>query len=85
MSWEELDSEPDDIRDVTQQREDLARLCLRVFGTEDGQKLLEWMLAMYVEVPIAVPGTDPSHAFYAEGQRNVVRDLVARINQARKL
>jgi hypothetical protein len=85
MSWEELDSEPDDIRDVTQQREDLARLCLRVFGTEDGQKLLEWMLAMYVEVPIAVPGTDPSHAFYAEGQRNVVRDLMARINQARKL
>jgi hypothetical protein len=85
MSWEELDSEPDDIRDVTQQREDLARLCLRVFGTEDGQKLLEWMLAMYVEVPIAVPGTDPSHAFYAEGQRNVVRDLMARTNQARKL
>ena len=85
MSWEELDSEPDDIRDVTQQREDLARLCLRVFGTEDGQKLLEWMLAMYVEVPIAVPGTYPSHAFYAEGQRNVVRDLMARTNQARKL
>lgn len=85
MSWEELDSEPDDIRDVTQQREDLARLCLRVFGTEDGQKLLEWLRSMYVEVPIAVPGTDPSHAFFAEGQRNVVRDLVARINQARNL
>lgn len=85
MSWEELDSEPDDIRDVTQQREDLARLCLRVFGTEDGQKLLEWLQAMYVEVPIAVPGTDPSHAFFAEGQRNVVRDLMARINQARNL
>lgn len=85
MSWEELDAEPDDIRDVTQQREDLARLCLRVFGTEDGQKLLEWLQAMYVEVPIAVPGTDPSHAFFAEGQRNVVRDLMARINQARNL
>jgi hypothetical protein len=40
---------------------------------------------MYVEVPIAVPGTDPSYAFYAEGQRNVVRDLLARINQARNL
>jgi hypothetical protein len=85
MSWEDLESEPEDIRDVTQQREDLARLCLRVFGTEDGQKLLEWMQSMYVEVPIAVPGTDPSHAFFAEGQRNVVRDLMARINQARKL
>ena len=85
MSWEDLETEPSDIREVTQQREDLARLCLRVFGTEDGQKLLEWLRAMYVEVPIAVPGTDPSHAFFAEGQRNVVRDIEARINQARKL
>jgi hypothetical protein len=85
MSWEDLETEPSDVREVTQQREDLARLCLRVFGTEDGQKLLEWLRAMYVEVPIAVPGTDPSHAFFAEGQRNIVRDLEARINQARKL
>ena len=85
MSWEDLETEPSDVREVTQQREDLARLCLRVFGTEDGQKLLEWLRAMYVEVPIAVPGTDPSHAFFAEGQRNIVRDLEARIKQARKL
>lgn len=85
MSWDELDSEPSDLREVSQQREDLSRLCLRVFSTEDGQKLLEWMSSMYVEVPIAVPGSDPSYAFYAEGQRNVVRDLMARINQARKL
>ena len=87
MSWDELDviGQPTDIREVTQQREDLARLCLRVFGTEDGQKLFEWLRAIYVNVPIAVPGTDPSHAFFAEGQRNVVRDIEARINQARKL
>lgn len=85
MSWDELDSEPEDAKDVNQQRDDLSRLCLRVFGTEDGQKLLEWMSNMYVEVPIAVPGSDASYAFYAEGQRNVVRDLMARINQARKL
>jgi hypothetical protein len=87
MSWDELDAigQTTDIREVTQQREDLARLTLRVFANEDGQKLLEWLRAMYVNVPIAVPGTDPSHAFFAEGQRNVVRDIEARINQARKL
>jgi hypothetical protein len=84
--WDDLDdpSTPD-IREVTQQREDLARLCLRVFGDEDGQKLLKWMADTYVNVPIAVPGTDPSHAFFAEGCRNVVRDIMARINQARNL
>jgi hypothetical protein len=87
MSWDELDAigQTTDIREVTQQRDDLARLTLRVFANEDGQKLLEWLRAMYVNVPIAVPGTDPSHAFFAEGQRNVVRDIEARINQARKL
>lgn len=85
MSWEDLEraDQADDIREVTQQRQDLARLCLRVFGDEDGQKLLEWLRQMYVDVPVAVPGNDPSHAFFAEGQRTVVRDLIARISQAR--
>ena len=87
MSWDELDAigQTPDIREVTQQRDDLARLTLRVFGSEDGQKLLQWLRDVYVNVPIAVPGTDPSHAFFAEGQRNVVRDIEARIKQARKL
>lgn len=85
MSWEELETPAIDIRDVSQQREDLARLTLRVFGTEDGQKFLAWLKQMYVDVPIAVPGADPSHAFFAEGQRNVVRDIEARIQQAKKL
>lgn len=88
MSWDELDAigqQTEDIREVKQAREDLARLVLRVFTSEDGKKLLEWLKAVYVDVPIAVPGADPSHAFFAEGQRTVVRDIEARINQARKL
>lgn len=87
MSWDEINAigQTEDIRDVAQQREDLARLTLRVFSSEDGQKLLQWLKDMYVNVPIAVPGTDPSHAFFAEGQRTVVRDIEVRINQARKL
>jgi hypothetical protein len=87
MSWEDLEKADyaEDIREVKQQREDLARLCLRVFATEDGQKLLDWLRQMYVDVPVAVPGADPSHAFFAEGQRTVVREIIARINQARNL
>jgi hypothetical protein len=86
MSWDEIDAIGQvDISEPNQQRDDLARLALRVFSTEDGQKMLAWLQDMYVNVPIAVPGTDPSHAFFAEGQRNVVRDIEARIKQARKL
>lgn len=87
MSWDDLerDENPEDIREAKQKREDLDRLTLRVFGDEDGKKLLEWLRQMYVDVPIAVPGTDPSHAFFAEGQRQVVRDIEARIQRARNL
>lgn len=83
--WDDLEAPEVDIREATQQRDDLARLCLRVFGSEEGQKMLTWLRDMYVNVPIAVPGTDPSHAFFLEGQRTVVRDIEARINQARKI
>ena len=86
MSWEDLEEpQPLDIREVTQQREELAKLCLRVFSTEDGEKLLAWLRDTYVDVPIAAPGIDSSHAYFLEGSRNVVRDLMARINQARNL
>jgi hypothetical protein len=84
--WDDLDQmQTPDVREANQQRDDLARLNLRVFSTEDGQKLLQWLRDVYVNVPIAVPGTDPSHAYFAEGQRTVVREIEARINQARKL
>ncbi len=85
--WDELEAadQTEDIREVKQRREDLMRLCLRVLGSEDGQKLMTWLQEMYVDVPVAVPGTDPSYAFFADGQRSVVRDLIARVNQARKL
>lgn len=86
MSWEDLEEpQSSDIREVTQQREEIAKLCLRVFTNEDGAKLLAWLRETYVDVPIAAPGTDSSFAYFAEGQRNVVRDLMARINQARNL
>lgn len=87
MTWEDLEQmdQATDIRAVTQMREDLARLCLRVFSTEDGQALMKWLTEMYVDVPVAVPGNDPAHAFFAEGQRNVVRDIKARIQTARNL
>lgn len=85
--WDDLEAldQSDDIRDVKQKRDDLDRLTLRVFGSEDGKKLLEWLGQIYVDVPVAVPGTDPSHAYFAEGQRTVVRDIHARITRARNL
>lgn len=85
MSWDDLETQNNDIRDNSQARDDIDRLVLRVFSTEDGDKLLAWLRQIYVDVPVAAPGTDPSFAYFAEGQRNVVRDIIARIQRARKL
>jgi hypothetical protein len=83
--WEDLEAIPMDIRDVTQAREDLDRLCLRLLGSEDGQKLMVWLRQAVLEQPVATPGADPSFAFYREGQNSIVRDLEARLIRARKM
>lgn len=83
--WEGLEpASPEDIRDEKQQREDTSRLCLRVLGTEEGQKLMDWLRQTIIEHPVAVPGADPSFAFYREGQCSVVRELEYRIKQAKE-
>jgi hypothetical protein len=83
--WEGLEEIKQDIRDDKQQREDYNKLCLRVLGTEDGIKLMEWLRQTIIEHPVAVPGADPSFAFYREGQCSVVRDLEYRIKQAKEM
>lgn len=83
--WEGLTEVKTDVRDVLQQREDLARLCFRVLRSEEGIKLMQWLRQSYLEHPVAVPGADPSFAFYREGQCSVIRDLEARIKQAEEM
>ena len=83
--WEGLQEITLDVRDSQQAVEDLNKLCLRVLGTEDGEKLMGWLRASILEQPVAVPGSDPSFAFYREGQNSIVRDLEARITKARKM
>jgi hypothetical protein len=84
--WDDLEQAlPLDVRDVNQKRDDVDRLCLRVLGNEDGEKLLKWLREAVVEQPVALPGSDPSYAYYREGQNSIVKDLEARLIRARKL
>lgn len=83
--WEDLEAQQLDIREASTKADDLSKLCLRVLGSEDGQKLVEWLTEAYLNQPVAVPGSDPSFAFYREGQNSVIRDLIARLTKARNL
>ena len=83
--WEGLEAQKIDVRDEMQRREDLNKLCFRVLASnEDGKKLMEWLRQTIIEHPVAVPGADPSFAFYREGQCSVVRDLENRIKLAKE-
>ena len=83
--WEGLEAQKTDVRDEMQRREDLNKLCHRVLaGSADGKKLMEWLRQAIIEHPVAVPGADPSFAFYREGQCSVVRDLENRIKLAKE-
>jgi hypothetical protein len=84
--WDDLEQAlPLDVRDVKQKKDDIDRLCLRVFGSKDGIKMMEWLRQTILEQPVALPGSDSSYAFYREGQNSIIRDLEARIIRARKL
>ena len=84
--WDDLEqSLPLDVRDVKQQRDESDQLCLRVFGDEDGVKMIPWLRQTILEQPVALPGSDSSYAFYREGQNSIIRDLEARVIRARKM
>ena len=84
--WEDLqETLPLERGDVSQKKDDLDRLCLRVLGGEDGKKLMKWLRDAVVEQPVALPGSDPSYAFYREGQNSIIKDLEARLIRARKM
>jgi hypothetical protein len=80
--WDDLEAmqaamEPPQLSDVD-------KLCQRVFGTEEGQKLLKWLRDQTVEQPCWGPGADPSYGYFLEGRCSLVKEIESRINRARK-
>jgi len=78
-------AEPDTLKTNKQEQEDIDRLYLRVFGSEDGQKLLTHLRSLTIEQPTWYPGEDASHGYAREGQNSLVREMERRINKARTL
>jgi hypothetical protein len=79
--WEGLrEAEP---KKQASEENEIDLLITRVFSTEDGVKLLEWLRSITIEQPTWYPGEDPSHGFAREGQNSLVRELERRIKRAR--
>lgn len=81
--WDDLEALPTvDAAEVVSKRQELDRLMQRVFGTDDGKKLLRWMREAYLENPSWQPGADNSYGYWREGQNAVIRDIEMRIRRA---
>lgn len=83
MGWEELEAVQQSL--AAPPANDIDLLCLKVFGTEQGQKLFKWMREQTIEQAAWTPGTDASYGYFLEGRCALVRELQARINRARNL
>jgi hypothetical protein len=79
--WEDLDSAPP--KAAPKEINDVDKLCLRVFGTEEGQKLLKWLREQTIEVACWLPGAEASYGYFHEGRCNLVKEIETRVQRAR--
>ena len=84
--WEGLQlADPESAKKQQVDKDDVDRLYLRVFGSDDGQKLLTHLRSLTIEQPTWYPGEDASHGFAREGQNSLVREIERRMKRAREL
>jgi hypothetical protein len=82
LTWDDLDTIAKSSADNTQV--ELNKTFLRVFETEDGAKLMEYLRVNFLEQPVAVAGVDSSQAFFREGQNSIIREFQLRSKRAKE-
>ena len=84
--WDGLQTVDPEIAEKQQvDKDDIDRLYLRVFTSDDGAKLLTHLRSLTIEQPSWYPGEDASHGYAREGQNSLVREIERRIKRARNL
>jgi|TARA_R110000868_G_scaffold8870_1_gene45170 hypothetical protein len=81
--WDDLEAVQHSL--VPPASNDFDKLCLRVFSTEEGQKLLKTLRDQTIEQPCWGPGTEPSYGYFLEGRCSLVKEIETRINKARNV
>jgi|TARA_R100000479_G_scaffold63604_1_gene30237 hypothetical protein len=56
----------------------------RTFETEEGKKVLEFLINKTLKQPTWVPGGDTSLGFAREGQNSIIREIQTRIERAKQ-
>jgi len=83
--WEGLQSANPELTEKQVDKDDIDRLYLRVFASDDGASLLTHLRSLTIEQPTWYPGEDASHGYAREGQNSLVREIERRMKRARNL
>ena len=78
--WDGLEAEPQRLVEIDTHTE-IDRAFWRLFNTEDGQTVLEHLIAITIDQPAWTPGADPSYGYAREGQNSIIREIQQRIRR----
>lgn len=55
----------------------------RTFETEEGKKVLEFLINKTLQQPTWIPGGDNSYGYAREGQNSIIREIQTRIGRTK--
>ena len=56
----------------------------RTFETEEGKKVLEFLINKTLQQPTWIPGGDNSYGYAREGQNSIIREIQTRIGRTKE-
>ncbi|MDC0619305.1 hypothetical protein OAO89_03200 [Pelagibacteraceae bacterium] len=56
----------------------------RTFETEEGKKVLEFLINKTLQQPTWIPGGDNSYGYAREGQNSIIREIQTRIGRTKQ-
>lgn len=83
QGWDDLREVEAPALSVDQAVKDLDKNFVRMFSTEEGKVVLDYLVSMTLDQPTWYPGEDPSHGYAREGQNSIVREIMKRIERGR--
>jgi hypothetical protein len=89
LNWDIGNPEADksQIEEAAKKAYEIDHLFATVFGTPSGKKVLEWLTLHTLDTPSWWPGIDYNkgiaHGFFREGQNSLVRQIKAKIQNAK--
>lgn len=60
---------------------EIAKLFTRLFNTDEGKRVLAFLIKKTLELPVAVPGAGDANAYHREGQNSITRYIQTMIKK----